>query len=158
MSDEHRFVETRETIYDLMDEILAVCPRCAACARIAPKESQVIGPFAPRRVVCLGCGFTREWAGQTVGIDGAADPMRDSYFHLPLWLQTDCCGQTLWAYNHRHLTLLEGYIRATLRTREKDPAQGWSNSSFINRLPEWMIVAKHREPVLKAIAKLKARL
>lgn len=97
----------------------------------------------------------KEWAGDNLGFDWYADPMRDSYFEFPLWLQAPCCGHNLWAYNLRHLNLIEAYIGAGLREQEKDPQWGWSNGSLANRLPEWMIVAKHREAVLKAVAKLK---
>ncbi|MGI5171658.1 hypothetical protein ACQEU3_45665 [Spirillospora sp. CA-253888] len=33
----------------------------------------------------------------------------------PLWLQRSCCGHVLWAYNVRHLDLLESYAAAKLR-------------------------------------------
>ncbi|MEW9532434.1 hypothetical protein AB0B72_28180, partial [Microbispora sp. NPDC049125] len=42
---------------------------------------------------------------------------QDPFFGLHLWLQTPCCGNVLWAYNIRHLDLLEGYIGADLRER-----------------------------------------
>lgn len=145
--DHHRFIDTRETIHDMMDEILVVCPRCSGMARISQE----------RRVVCAACGFARDWSGRSASFDKDGDPMRDSYFGLPLWLQVPCCGHTLWAYNLRHLNRIEAYVRADLREQERDPERGWSNSSLANRLPEWMIVAKHREAVLKAVDRLKAK-
>ena len=69
----------------------------------------------------------------------AADPTRyppgvvavggpvDWYFHLPLWLQAPCCGETLWAYNAAHLDFLfENYVRATLREHSRGE-HGWRN-------------------------------
>lgn len=157
-----RFQDAGETIYSYMDEILVECPRCRACARVFRREPDEnaathLRCFQPRRVVCESCGFTKDWQGNSLHFDGYADPMRDSYFRLSLWLQTPCCGHTLWAYNRRHLRLIEDYVQADLREHTRDPKWGWSNQALANRLPEWMIIAKHREPVLKAIAKLKAK-
>lgn len=159
----NRFVDTRESVYGMMEEVLVVCPRCQSCARISPRKTPERMPpsrarFPARRVVCTACAFTRGWSGGGLALEGDADPMRDGYFDLLLWLQAPCCGHTLWAYNARHLDLIDAYVRADLREQHKDPKWGWSNQSLANRLPEWMIVAKHREAVLKAVAKLKARL
>jgi hypothetical protein len=81
--------------------------------------------------------------------------VRDGYFGLQLWLQAPCCGHVLWAYNRRHLSLIEQYVAALLREHHRRPDFGWHNNSLVNRLPEWMIVAKHRQAVLHAIRKLK---
>jgi hypothetical protein len=81
--------------------------------------------------------------------------MCDSYFGLPLWLQAPCCGHVLWAYNRHHLSLIEQYVQADLRELSGEPKLGWHANSLTSRLPDWMIVAKHRQAVLNAIAKLK---
>jgi hypothetical protein len=142
-----------------MDEILVECPRCGACAGICARptsESPTHSLFTPRRVTCAECGFIKEWEGNAWGFDWFADPVRDSYFNLPLWLQAPCCGHILWAYNRRHLSLIEQYIAALLREHRRRPDFGWHNNSLVNRLPEWIIVAKHRQAVLDTIHKMQA--
>jgi hypothetical protein len=152
-----KYRDTGDTIYDMMEEILVECPRCQSCARITPDpaEEKRRDYFAARRLTCSGCSLIRQWDGNSLGYDWDADPMRDSYFGLPLWLQTSCCGHNLWAYNSRHLSLIEQYIGADLREHRPDPEYGWQNISLVNRLPEWMLLARHREAVLNAIAKLR---
>lgn len=74
----------------------------------------------------------------------------DPFFALPLWLQTPCCGHTLWALNLEHLDVLEAYIRAQLR--EKNPNSAYT---MLEVLPRWMKSAKHRDEVLRAISRLR---
>lgn len=153
-----RYLDTNTTIYGQMQEILVVCPRCHACARITVRPGATpdpVGYFTPRRVVCPDCSYLKEWEGHGVGAYWYASPMRDCWFGLPLWLQTRCCGRVLWAYNRPHLHILEQYIAAHLREHRPDAKTGWRGSSLVSRLPEWMIVAGHRRAVLHAIRKLK---
>jgi hypothetical protein len=153
-----RFNDSRKYLEDFMDEILAVCPRCSGCATISaqqPEGSKALKDVQPRRVVCLQCGFSKEGAKDSVRIDNSSDPVRDPYFQLPLWYQTACCGHILWAFNLRHLSLMQSYVGANLREHTCDPRWGWSNQSLVNRLPEWMIVGNHREAVLKGLLKLR---
>jgi len=74
----------------------------------------------------------------------------------PLWLQTRCCGQTLWAYNAPHLDFLESYVRADFR--EGMPLGQIMNLSLASRLPQWMILGRHREEVLRGVMRLRERL
>ncbi len=150
--------EKSVTIYNMMDEILVVCSRCQAKACITPVScNSTFEPtcLLPRRFVCRGCGLLKEWTGNGLRFDWYADPMCDSYFGLSLWLQTKYRNHVLWAYNERHLLLLEQYIQAKLRQSKRVPQYGWHNQSLFSRLPKWMIVAKHRSSLLSAIAKLK---
>ncbi len=66
------------------------------------------------------------------------------FFGFPLWLQIDCCDNTLWAYNEKHLASLRAFIESKNRGE-------WPMKS---RLPKWMITAKNRDIVLKCLAKL----
>lgn len=75
---------------------------------------------------------------------------RDAYLELPLWLQTGCCGEVLWALNEEHLRYLEMYLGARMRTR----AFG-QNSTIAARLPKWMTAAKNREAVQKGLRRLR---
>lgn len=111
--------------------------------------------FSPRRVTCAGCGYTAVWREQTIHrADGVAAV--DDYFHLPILLQTPCCGDVLWAYNPAHLDALGEWLRADLRERRRDPHQGWSNQGFWSRLPQWIKQSKHRDDVAAALRRLDA--
>jgi hypothetical protein len=156
MSAPRRFSDERDTLYDFMDEILVVCPECAACARTFRKDARSRDWFAPRRLVCGACGHTREWAGREIRRRWRGAP-RDDYFALPLWLQARCAGETLWAYNREHLALLESFVAAQHRERARDAKHGWSNASVASRLPKWIKLAKHRAAILRAIGKLKVK-
>lgn len=124
------------------------CPRCDRLAfvrnwtPIPPPEPAL--PWPERRMVCAHCGYFRS------SESGPALPPP------VLWLQTPCCGQTLWAYNPEHLTFIENYVRATLREHAPAPRTGgYHNQGLANRLPDWMIDAKHREEVLRAVARIR---
>lgn len=156
-----RFVDPGTSLDEMLDEILVVCPRCRACARITPipparsTEQIHAGLFAPRRLVCAACSYTREWAEKRIMRSGSSTPVVDDFFGEPLWLQEPFDGRVLWAYNLRHLTLIEAYVAADLREHRRDPV--WKNRSLINRLPRWISSAKNRERILKALEKLRAR-
>jgi hypothetical protein len=76
----------------------------------------------------------------------------DPFFRLPLWLKADCCGgHTLWAFNERHLDLLEGYVAAKLRERGLGPG----GMTVVARLPTWLKSAKHRGEILRVIGRLR---
>ena len=154
-----RFRDDRRTLHDFGAEFLVECPRCRACARVAPAPAAAGDsrgqPASPPtwRVVCGTCGLAKDEGGDKPAMKAPSDP----HFHLPLWLQEPCCGHTLWAYNAKHLLYLESFVRAELRERVRDPELGWSNRSMSNRLPEWMVVAKHRDEVLKGVERLKRK-
>ena len=84
----------------------------------------------------------------------SASPGLDPFFGLPLWLQATVRGNLLWLWNEAHLDEVDRFVGAQLR--ERSPNAG--NASMASRLPEWMKRAHAREPVLKALAKLRARL
>lgn len=130
---------------------LVRCPRCAGRAEVAAQGDATRGHAAPRRVVCAGCGYVR--VGQVDGPnrDTRAGAAAERYSGLPLWLQTPCCGEILWAYNAEHLAFLERYVGATLRERMPN-----KNSSLASRLPTWLKSAKNREEVLRGIVRLRA--
>jgi hypothetical protein len=157
------------TLLDFGGEFLVVCPRSAAQAWVRDR-----GPAATPRVAltCPHCGLSQFWAAAEPGTPHsvtAADPQRyppgvvaigapvDWYFHLPLWLQTSCCGETLWAYNAAHLDFIEDYVRATLREHARGE-HGWRNQALGNRLPRWMKDGKNREDVLKCVERLREKL
>jgi hypothetical protein len=153
------------TIDAFGDEFLVLCPRCSQRAVVRDRGQSL----QPRIVLsCLQCGYNQFWETRAPGIVtarnqnyykpgqiGIGDAV-DWYFHLPLWLQMPCCGNTLWAYNLAHLAFIEDYVQATLRERQKDH-HGWSNRSLRSRLPKWIQPAKNRSAVLECIEKLKQK-
>lgn len=134
----------------LTEDVLVRCPDCAELAVVVLRPgapSEALPAFAPRRLVCATCGHTADWTGgQICRYDDARDP----YFGLPLWLQARCAGgRLLWAYGRRHLDLLEHYVAARLRERDRPPG---TQSSLAERLPTWIKAARNRQEILKAIA------
>lgn len=105
-----------------------------------------------RRFHCGECGFFQDVAAASAAIGCPVDP----YFRRPLWLQASCCGHVLWAYNARHLDLLEAYVAA--RLRERGRTEPLAPMSLVERLPAWLKAAKNRSEVLKTIRRLRATL
>jgi hypothetical protein len=151
-----RFTARGERHEDFLDPVLVVCPRCARCARVTRREPAGVGPFAPRRLTCRHCAYSDEWAASR--IKRGWQEARDDFFARPLWLQTPCCGETLWAYNDSHLAFLEGYLSARLRERTRSEATGWTNRSIVSRLPRWISASTHRDEVMRGLARLRSRL
>src|SRR5262249_9129939 len=122
MAAPRRFADQGQRVYDFMDEILVVCPRCAGCARTfrLPGRNDLL---APRRLACV-CGYSKDWSGNTMDRPRRG-AILDGYFGLPLWLQADCAGDTLWAFNAAHLDVIDAFVAAPLRTRARDPQHGW---------------------------------
>lgn len=142
------------------DEALVACPACGrrAVARVRvlpePATAGMLRASHEGSIVCPHCGHN---ARKPVFLQARMAPALGA-FDGDLWLQTPCCGETLWAYNAHHLDALEAFVRAPLRERRPDPESGWSNRSWTSRLPRWISAAKHRDEVLKGIARLRKRL
>ena len=136
-----RFKDTGETIFDFSDCVLVECPRCRGCAKITGN------PYKTNpKLVCEMCGLT-----DILQITSYGDSAE--YCGLSLWLKTGCCGNTLWAYNQKHLDFLEGYVSASIRERLPN-----INQRLASRLPNWIKSANNRESILKCIIKLKKQL
>ena len=149
-----RFRGGRVSADAFMDETLVVCPRCGGCGRVAPVDAMREDLFAPRKLTCASCGHSRLWENTTLRRHAAEAAAVDDYFELPLWIQAPCCGNTLWAYNWRHLEFIEGFVGALHRERRRD-AHGWSNRALGARLPRWMKVAQNRVAILECVEKLR---
>lgn len=149
-----RFTDQGQKIYDFGDSFLVRCPRCDKRAQVAPPPALAAQwrplSIAEVRLTCAQCGLLRTNAGDEMHIGGPCD----WYFGLPLWLQTPCCGHTLWSCNARHLAFLERFVGATLRER----VSGVGNRSLASRLPDWIKSGVHREDVLAGLGKLRALL
>jgi hypothetical protein len=149
MSNQHRFRDHGETVYDFRDEFLVTCPRCSMCAYVFPLPDQEQLVPATAKIVCHTCGLNNV---QPVHASVIHNTAHDWYFHLPLWLQTPCCGHILWARNRAQLAFLEQYVGAHLREEVPD-----SNQSLVSRLPRWLKSAKNRADVLRGIERLKQK-
>lgn len=144
-----RFHDTGQTIYSFDATFLVAYPRCHRRASVVPLPGNEPKLFAPRRLACARCGYSKDWHDLTICVGGPVD----WYFRQPVWLQTPCCGQTIWAYNEDHLNFLEAYIKADLRERVPN-----RNGSLASRLPGWMKDASNRAEVLRGIERLKQKL
>jgi len=135
--------------------MLVLCPSCGACA-VSELLAAGSNPFGARRLVCTSCGLMRQWHPER------ATPGRfavgcDPYFRLPYWLAARCRHGVVYAMNEEQVAYLESFIVAGLRERKRG-AHGWSNSSYISRLPGWMKSAKNRAELLACVGRLKAKL
>ena len=146
---EHRFPLSEPT---RDDPTLVVCPTCGSKAFVVPSSEEETGV----KVVCHACGFSKEADGRVRSFAWHAENPSDGYFGFDLWLQTRCLGHSLWAFNRRHLDVLEDYVSASLRERERDE-RGWRNASLASRLPKWMTSASNRDEVLAAIRALREK-
>jgi hypothetical protein len=117
-----------------------VCPKCHRCVGTDRTILRL------QRLRCSGCGWTKEPAA---GRPWAA-PKRTRAPRL--WLETDFRGERLWAVNEQHLRFLEAYVATGVR--ETSPF----NSSIASRLPAWIKSGKNRDGLIRALAKLRARL
>src|SRR5262249_54263484 len=117
--DKRRFTDQGNTILDMLDEILVECPHCTGCARIVTLVPGKRDWFAPRRLICLHCGYSRDWAERSVTRGWKHKLAVDDYFHERLWLQAACGDEVLWAYNLKHLQLIEDYVQADLREHRR---------------------------------------
>ena len=141
-----RFRDYTTPISEFEQTVLIQCPHCDRCAR-----STYIRDKSLWQIACIHCGYSKTADGKTKHYSIAIDPI----FGLPLWLQTPCCGDMLWAYNAAHLEFLEHYVQATLRERQGSLG---NHHSIAVRLPRWMKLAKHRDSILKDIQCLKERI
>ncbi len=133
----HRF---SARLNPLLEEFLVVCPGCQHPALIRGTHEVSL--------TCTHCGNIETCIPGTKGFKSLWWDSVDPYFRHPLWLQTECCGETLWAYNRRHLAYLQEYVGAKLRD------SGAPKRTLGNKLPKWMLLAKNRDDVLKGIERL----
>jgi hypothetical protein len=150
-----RYQDPGEVVDAFTGQTLVECPRCGGCA-LSATEDRLRGWRAPRRLACTGCGLSKRWVNGERRVFWCEAEPRDSYFGLRLWLQAPCSGQTLWAFNYRHLAFIESVVAAKLRERTSLPTFV-RNKSLMSRLPRWLKLAKHREQVLRSIRALRER-
>jgi hypothetical protein len=129
------------------------CPNCGAKWLTAEVKIKNNKPFKDHaEVTCEGCNKT-SYLSLSWHQDCDSNKPLDPYFKYPLWLQIECVGETLWAFNEKHLNYLKNYVEADLR--DDDGRMSWS---IVSRLPKWITSAKNRQDILKAIVKLEKQI
>jgi len=122
------------------------CPRCDQLAFIRLTANDV-------RLSCAACAYNqRRPSSGGCWPNGSAPVVLDSWFGAPLWLQMPSVGHVLWAVNGDHLAYIESYIMKGLR-RDRRPFVLFG-SALGEQLPKWMVTAKNREAVTKAVRHL----
>jgi hypothetical protein len=139
-----RFQDPRISVYDFARTFSVRCPRCSRCADVRTAD-------ATARFSCVHCGLSRSTSSRGYVVRSDA---HDWYFDLPLWLQTRCCGDVLWARNLEHLTFLESFVAAQLRERPRD-ALGAENKLMASRLPHFIKRGSNRRRVQASIQRLR---
>ncbi|MGC5326133.1 hypothetical protein [Brevibacillus sp. SYSU BS000544] len=157
-----RFSQPMKMLIEFTNLFLVSCPNCSGCAEVYIPNNAIgyegvrTWGITSRRLVCKSCGLIKEvHPRRGPHNDWKFDyelytnkrPV-DWYFGLSLYLQSPCCGNTLWAYNKEHLQYLKEFIGAELR------GNGHYYLSVASRLPKWLIDKKHRDEVMKCIHKL----
>lgn len=173
-----RFRDYGKRLSDFEEEILVCCPQCDAYGGLPLRTAKVLtinseqSSFSSiKRITCRHCSYTKQqskdgkrkaalllWPNNYMAQRNSSYRILDHFFGLPLWLQTSCCGQVLWAYNEAHLNFLESYVQSRLRECLPDDTLGWHNGSLASRLPRWIKLTQHRQKVLQKIQHLKQRL
>lgn len=100
---------------------------------------------------CLGCGHTNAFPARSA--PRQVREGHDHWFGLPLVLRASYGKRLIWAYNLGHIDALEGWIAANLRERSLQAHY----MTMAARLPRWMKAAHSRQPVLRALAKMRAQ-
>ncbi|MBK7706885.1 MAG: hypothetical protein IPJ30_14245 [Acidobacteria bacterium] len=104
-----RFLDNGTKLYDFYEEFLVVCPKCASLGKVLIDEDEFAKLsnkkieqnrnkfFGPRKFVCMKC-LHRENGAQP---DQSREQLR-LVFRTQLWLEIECCGDRIWAYNFEH--------------------------------------------------------
>lgn len=129
------------------------CDNCGQeILKVIPSAKEKVETIA---VSCSNCGVTRSYKPRneefTVSYNEPSSGV-DPIFHLPLWLQGNVKGNSLWAYNRLHLHEIKQYVQSKLRER-----QTLRHTTMVERLPNFIKEAKNRESVLKAIDKIERK-
>ena len=81
--------------------------------------------------------------------EGILDPA----FGLHLWYKDFVKGDVIWSYNMEHLQEIKAYVAAKLRERSTSRFK----MTMVEKLPEFIKLAKNREEVLKALERMETK-
>ena len=159
MTDKKRIVDKGEHRFSISipineDPTPIKCPQCSQKAFVVLADEKPELGYAVK-AVCPNCGFSSQKVTTERKFFWQEDEPSDGFFDYQLWMRVDCCGESLWAFNLRHLEFLEEFVQAELRERPKD-GLGHANGSLSSRLPKWIQSGKHRDKLLRCLEKLRA--
>lgn len=160
VTDPARHYDPGRMLTQFTGRMLVACPRCGGRALVVPRPGLPAAAyftelmFQPRRLACGACGAVADGEPEVKGaalVAVALGGTEDPFFRRPLWLQTRCVGQILWAYNEEHVDELSAYVAAALRER----GGLHSTRAMFARLPRWMKRSDNREDVLAGLETLR---
>lgn len=126
--------------------------RCRACGTWITVDRPLPGGEQPPVSVRTHCPSCQAANSVKVSLTRADahhnDPPLDPVMGLPLWLATRTRHGWLWALNGEHLDELRHLVAARVR----DMPQG--NGHWANRLPSWIVAAKNRDEISRALDRL----
>jgi hypothetical protein len=133
-------------------------------SRTVPHESVPPPAVAKQRHEACACGDqVAVWRSRYARIDAGECLRRrcSSRVHLGALSTVQCAGNhlpaiMLWALNAPHLDDLRAFVISTDRTGEFPSPSG--KRQLADRLPAWIVEAKHRGEVLRALDRLAATL
>ena len=140
-----RFIDQGKTLYDFLYEFFVKCPQCSNFAYVKsfPNAEGSYLFYEKRSLICDSCGFAKSY-------NNTPGPVGSDY---PLWLDMNCCGERLWAYNLSHLNYIKDFVSSDLREHYVNDS-GMKNNTLISRLPKWIKEAKSRTEIIRCIDKM----
>lgn len=145
-----KMADDRHMAWSWRDAAYVRCPSCDERAVTDVRRGTL-------RLTCAACGYSASGGRAEVLPSFEAYDAGNTPFGARLWLEARCCGgNRLWALNERHLDYLEAYVAAKRRTAAFPSPPG--DRQLADKLPAWMKAAKHREELLRAIARLRGTL
>ena len=100
---------------------------------------------------CNDCGLAQEAKPKykELSFDFYEYGRFDLVFGHELWLQVPVRNKIIYAYNYYHLQEIRRYVSANLRER-----QTLEHTTMVEKLPKFIVSAKNRKIILKAIDRL----
>lgn len=130
------------------------CPFCDT--RIENELAALGKPLKNMIVRCHSCGTEMETRATNIPYFIQADikaDKKDPLFGYALWYQTMAKGHSFWAYNREHLNEIEAFVEADLRHDNRT----YYTRSITAWLPKFIILAKNRTHIQKAIKRMRQR-
>ena len=127
--------------------------RCGKCGSNLGFSDQVFKKCPEQLVIrCELCKHEQSYSTKCYKTFAYDKQATDPHLGLTLWLQAQVGDDTFWAYNYEHLQVLKDYVAAKLREELVV-----TKYSMTQKLPEFIMVAKNRERILKVIERLEAK-
>lgn len=130
--------------------------RCSDCgSHITDVIADLKSPKSKTLIKCTSCGSPNQVARwESYILKYLHEGIIDAVFGLPLFLQIPVKNEILWAYNLPHLNEIQNYVAAKLRERTTSRFK----MTMVEKLPNFIKVAKNRNEIIKAIDKLRSKI